>query len=1041
MARLVPPGKALSTVWLCGLMALIFVPPAALAQAGSAGTVNTARLQTEYRTAADILNLLDQIKPDPQRVASYRAVLNKPLPPDDAFWFTKRDALLARMDAAETLGDVKTLVASADSIMAIFRERKDRLREMEYGMSYAGILSSAGRDKEARDVEEEVAKDPKTYSHWLMTYHNRSVYRLATSGNVEAALPHYSAAAAEYRRLNNYAALPNTASGYYRTTASLLRAQGKFAEAEANYLLALKETRRWVDNMSSVAGAARHALPSTQGYGAYLGYRIEYSGMLLDIGRIDDAEKVAREPLLWSLERMGKYSPHAVRAAAAYANVLGSQGRHIEAERLAQASIEMAQGIGAAPESSFMRTAHISMARALLGQGRIAQANATYALVPLAADALLDTSRAIVAIQSGQAAQVVGILKQQADRAVANVGAANPIAGEAVGVYAMALAAAATDTSAQALALATFRAAMPAILAARKQSGVAEEAMRVKYREWILQSYLSLLGQSAATDAQSLADSFVVADLLRSSGTQLAVAASAARAAVTDPALAATVRKEQDLRTALVNQFRALQRLAILTPEQLKESGENPAALKGRIDATVLEHGGLFAEIERRFPEYANLIDPQPPSVAQVRSALKPGEVMISILTVPERSFVWAVPSYGNAAFHSSPLGEREIATIVKRLRAALDVGPLPPGQWPVLDVAASHRLYSELLLPLDSTFAGAHTLIVAANGSLASLPPSIFVTAPHLVGTDTALLFDRYTAVPWLDKQFALAQVPSVNAFVSLRNARSVPATRLFTGFGDPVFSSGTSLAAAGSQRNALRSSVTTRPDAQSLRNNHATAWLPYSSLAPLPDTREEVIAIAKALGADPVRDVVLGRDVTRQRVMKSDLSSSRILVFATHGLIAGDFPGVNQPALALSAPAGKDADKEPLEALLTLEDVLQLKLNADWVVLSACNTAAADGLGGEAVSGLGRAFFYAGSKALLVTHWSVDSASARDLVSHTFGNYANNPSLTRAKALQLAMHEVRGGASKDASGKATYSLAHPLFWAPYALIGEPGR
>ena len=1024
-----------------GLLAYGFMPIAALGQAGRPGTIDTTRLQTEYRTATDVLILLDQIKPDPERVATYRTVLDRPLPPSDAFWFTRRDALLARMDAAESLGDVKTLVACADAIMAIFRERKDRLREMEYGMSYAGILTTAGRDKEARAIEEEVAKDPKTYAHWLWTYHNRSVYRLATQGNVEAALPHYSAAASEYWRTNSYAGMPNTASGYYRTTATLLRAQGKFAEAEANYLLALKETKRWVDNMSSVAGAARHALPSTQGYSAYLSYRIEYTGMLLDIGRINDAEKVAREPLLWSLERMGKYSPHAVRAAAAYADVLGSQGRHIEAERLAQASIEMAQGIGAAPESSFLRAAHVSMARALLGQGRVAQANASYALVPLEPDALLDTSRAMVAIQSGQAAQVVNRLQQQAERAVANVGAANPIAGEAVGVYGMALAATANDAGGQALALATFRAAMPAILAARKQSGVAEDAMRLKYRQWILESYLAVLGQRAATDAQALADSFVVADLLRGSSTQLAIAASAARAAVADPDLAATVRKEQDLRSSIVNHHRAMLRLASLTPEQLKESGENTAELRSRIDAVVQEHGGLFAEIERRFPKYANLIDPKPPTLAQTRSALKPGEVMISILTTPERSFVWAVPSLGDAAFHSSALGERELAKMVTSLREALDVGHLPPSQWPNLDVAASYRIYSELLLPISSTLKGAHTLIVAANGSLASLPPAILVTAPHVLGKDTELLFDRYANVPWLDRQFAVAQVPSVNALLSLRNNSTVAAARPFMGFGDPVFTSSASKPIAVAPASVLRNAVTMRPDAQRLRSNQATAWLPYSELPPLPETRDELIAIATALGADLQRDVLLGRDATRQRVMTSDLSTSRILAFATHGLMAGDFPGVNQPALALSAPAGKDADKEPLEALLTLEDVLQLKLNADWVVLSACNTAAADGQGSDAVSGLGRGFFYAGSRALLVTHWAVETESARDLVSLIFSSYAQDTKLSRAKALQRAMSEVRGGVGKNSSGKVLYALAHPLFWAPYALIGEPGR
>ena len=197
----------------------------------------------------------------------------------------------------------------------------------------------------------------------------------------------------------------------------------------------------------------------------------------------------------------------------------------------------------------------------------------------------------------------------------------------------------------------------------------------------------------------------------------------------------------------------------------------------------------------------------------------------------------------------------------------------------------------------------------------------------------------------------------------------------------------------------------------------------------------------MANALGADPSKDVVLGAAVTKQRVMKTDLSKTRIVAFATHGLLPGDFPGLSQPALALSAPAGKDADKEPLEALLTLEDVLQLKLDADWVVLSACNTASGDGQGAEAVSGLGRGFFYAGSKALLVTHWSVDSESAKDLVSHTFASYSKDPAITRAKALQGAMQFIRQTSAKDASGKPSYSQAHPLFWAPYALVGEPGR
>ena len=115
----------------------------------------------------------------------------------------------------------------------------------------------------------------------------------------------------------------------------------------------------------------------------------------------------------------------------------------------------------------------------------------------------------------------------------------------------------------------------------------------------------------------------------------------------------------------------------------------------------------------------------------------------------------------------------------------------------------------------------------------------------------------------------------------------------------------------------------------------------------------------------------------------------------------------------------------------LLTLEDVLSLKLNADWVVLSACNTAGADGKAEEALSGLARGFFFAGSRSLLVTHWSVESESAMQLTTQTFAAYKKNLSIRRADALRQAMLETMK----------LPKYAHPAYWAPYALVGEGGR
>src|SRR5207344_2690993 len=153
-------------------------------------------------------------------------------------------------------------------------------------------------------------------------------------------------------------------------------------------------------------------------------------------------------------------------------------------------------------------------------------------------------------------------------------------------------------------------------------------------------------------------------------------------------------------------------------------------------------------------------------------------------------------------------------------------------------------------------------------------------------------------------------------------------------------------------------------------------------------------------------------------------DLSGFKVVVFATHGLVPGDLNGLTQPALALTAP--KVAAVEG-DGLLTMEEILTLKLNADWVVLSACNTGAASGAGAEAASGLGRAFFYAGTRAILVTNWSVHSQSARDVVTDLFRRQAADPKLTRSEGLRQAMIALMDGPGYlGVDGKAEFAYAH---------------
>jgi CHAT domain-containing protein len=176
------------------------------------------------------------------------------------------------------------------------------------------------------------------------------------------------------------------------------------------------------------------------------------------------------------------------------------------------------------------------------------------------------------------------------------------------------------------------------------------------------------------------------------------------------------------------------------------------------------------------------------------------------------------------------------------------------------------------------------------------------------------------------------------------------------------------------------------------------------------------------------PTSDIHLGPDASERQVKSKKLDDYAIVYFATHGLVAGDIKGVAEPALALSIPRLPTATDD---GLLTASEVAQLKLNADWVVLSACNTIAGDRPGAEALSGLARAFFYAGARALLVSHWAVDSAAATRLTTTTFDKIRADPTLGRSEALRLAMLDYLGDTSDPRN-------AHPAYWAPFVIVGE---
>jgi CHAT domain-containing protein len=384
----------------------------------------------------------------------------------------------------------------------------------------------------------------------------------------------------------------------------------------------------------------------------------------------------------------------------------------------------------------------------------------------------------------------------------------------------------------------------------------------------------------------------------------------------------------------------------------------------------------------------------------------------------------------------------------VAKLREALEPNAAFISDIPAFDVALGYELYALLLKPVEAGWKQANSLIVVTNGALGLLPLSLLPIAPAQLEGNEEILFSSYRKVPWLARTHAVTMVPSAGALRTLRHLPpGKPERSELIAFGDPFFSKEQydeamkSVQIADASGAASVASTTTRGAPLKRRNSPKLDGVDSAELAllpRLPDTADELRAIALALQADPSKVLNLGKEANENRVKTTVLSGFKVVAFATHGLVPGELNGLTQPALALSAPAVAGVEGD---GLLTMEEILSLKLDADWVVLSACNTGAGSGAGAEAASGLGLAFFYAGTRALLVTNWSVHSQSARELVADLFKRQMADKTLGRGEALREAMMAmVDGPGYTDASGKTEFAYAHPLFWAPYTIIGDGG-
>jgi CHAT domain-containing protein len=513
--------------------------------------------------------------------------------------------------------------------------------------------------------------------------------------------------------------------------------------------------------------------------------------------------------------------------------------------------------------------------------------------------------------------------------------------------------------------------------------------------------------QNLISAAQALTDSYEIVQRASSSAAANAISKLATRFATGSGELAQLVRKDQDLTAEAENLDKAVVAFVSKPPGQRSAATED--AIRQRIEAVKAEREKLSQIFNQRFPDYVALSKPQPVSLIETQALLADDEALL-VFDFGVTSYVWIITK-DDADWTELKFSAKDLDEQVRGLRAWLT----DPRQH--FDPALAYEIYQAAFGAFANKIANKKRLSIVTDGALSSLPPQL------LVAKDPS--GKKLNELDWLIRSHAVTVLPSVATLKILRGGSQTSSARKpVIAFADPVFSKAA---------RARRKQFATRSITSFYRGTQVDVASIGSYLPQLSGTRKEAQQIAAELKADPA-DIRLGLNATETAVKQAKLDQYRIVYFATHGLVAGDMElfakSKAEPALALSIPEKPDDFDD---GLLTASEIAQLKLDADWAVLSACNTAAEDKPGAEALSGLARAFFYAGARSLLVSHWPVDDVATAMLMVGTFRASAD-PKLSHAEALQQSMLAMIDAAKSDAE-------ADPRLWAPFVVVGEPAK
>jgi CHAT domain-containing protein/Tfp pilus assembly protein PilF len=614
--------------------------------------------------------------------------------------------------------------------------------------------------------------------------------------------------------------------------------------------------------------------------------------------------------------------------------------------------------------------------------------------------------------------------------------------------------------STAAIAAQTIRGAEAPLQRLTGKKQTTAERQNWEFRD-LIKAAFRLAPDGKTPDAPLSREMFQTAQWATSSEAARSLTQMAARGASGDASLARLIRERQDL----VEEWQTREKLrnAALGNEAAMRDAKAEAENDERMGAIDLRIATIDKKLVAAFPDYAAFVNPEPLTVEEVQAQLGEDEVLVLFFDMPSRfptgeeTFIWVVTKNDMRWVRSSLVGTASLTREVQILRCGLDYTAwkgarckeLTGAPYAQADYFAgkplpfnhdrAYWLYKALFGKIEDMIKGKHLLIVP-SGPLTQLPFQVLVTAPSTKGD--------HKTTKWLARSNAVTVLPAVSSLKALR-ATSHPsrASKAMIGFGNPLLDGPDARYAKLARLAREKQSCPKQPwlsVAARLGLAHGTAGLEKRGAladvglirkqSPLPETADEICAVARDLGAD-ASEMRLGARATEGDIKAisahGELARYRVVHFATHGATAGELNGTTEPGLILTPP-GKASDED--DGYLSASEIAALRLDADWVILSACNTAAGDAPSAEALSGLARAFIYAQARALLVSHWEVDSDAAVKLITSAIREIARDNAVGRAEALRRAMLALIDGGGN-------HRAAHPAYWAPFVVVGEGAR